>query len=168
MNCAHRIIFSAVLIASPFVLPWNYVYLLFWNTTRISRTSTKSIETNWSSQKPECSSFIRAYHSRGNEYTISEDNCFIREYCRLRIARSHTNRKTRSSGWMIYVSSSQTVSVSIAMLSKPRIGAYSSVHIKFVKTTTATNNKLATRKLSHHEGYHQHSHKHKLARRMWS
>lgn len=33
------------------------------------------------------------------------------------------------------MSSSQTVSVSMAMLSRPRIGAYSSVHITFVKTT---------------------------------
>lgn len=36
---------------------------------------------------------------------------------------------------MIYVSSSQTVSVKIAMLSNPLIGAYSKVHIKLVKTT---------------------------------
>lgn len=37
----------------------------------------------------------------------------------------------------VYVSSSQTVSVSIAMLSRPLIGAYSSVHIRLVKTTAA-------------------------------
>lgn len=35
----------------------------------------------------------------------------------------------------VYVSSSQTVSVKIAMLSSPLIGAYSNVHIKLVKTT---------------------------------
>lgn len=36
---------------------------------------------------------------------------------------------------MIYVSSSQTVSVKIAMLSNPLMGAYSKVHIKLVNTT---------------------------------
>lgn len=35
----------------------------------------------------------------------------------------------------IYVSSSQTVSVRIAMLSNPRIGAYSKVHIILVNTS---------------------------------
>lgn len=43
---------------------------------------------------------------------------------------------------MIYVSSSQTVSVKIAMLSNPLIGAYSKVHIKLVKTTKININMM--------------------------